>query len=223
MLSISGSVQATTKGFGDIASQFGDPVPRLQVRGNIGLALGHYGSLGVAYVASQRPAPTLGLQNQQTATNVINETLGYVSLLPAARYSLLSASYTKQVFNDRATFYATAFHDFANAHSTGAMIGISIPIGTRGSVGMSASTGQGGGYGTMQSTQSVVNVGDVGWQAEADAGQLRRQMAIGEYKSPWGAGPGRGGPDEWANRASRDGAGRVGLCRWQRIRHQHHL
>ena len=186
VLSISGSVQAASKGFGDIASQFGDPVPRLQVRGNIGLSLGHYGSLGVAYVGSQRPASTLGLQNQQTATNTINEALGYVSLLPAARYSLLSGSYTKQLFDNRVTLYATAFHDFANAHSTGAMIGISIPIGTRGSVGMSASAGQGGGYGTVQSSQSVVNVGDVGWQAEADAGQLRRQMAIGEYKSPWG-------------------------------------
>ena len=188
VVSVSGSVQAASKGFGDIATQSGDPVPRLQVRGNVGLALGDYGALSLGYVGAMRPAPPVGLQNLQNAinANAANEALGIVSLLPATRTSLVSASYTRSFFGGRASFYATAYHDFANTGSTGAMIGVAFPFGQRGSVGVSAGTTASAPYGSVQTSQSAVNIGDFGWQTNVSAGQPTRELALGQYKSPWG-------------------------------------
>ena len=188
VLSVSGSVQLASKDFSDIASQFGDPVPRLQVRANVGVALGNQGSLALSYVGAMRPAAPVGLQNLQNAINAssINQQFGLVSLLPSSRFSLLSASYTRPFFDGRASFYATAYHDFANSASTGAMIGIAIPFGVRGSIGVNAGTSQSAPYGSVQTSRSAVDIGDVGWQTDVSVGQPTRETAVGEYKSPWG-------------------------------------
>ena len=187
VLSFAVSVQASSRKFGDLAAASGQPVPRLQTRASIGLALGRFGSLGVAYVGVRQSASRVAPGNQY-AEQPVNAASGFgiVPLLPATKVDLVSVSYSRPVFNQRASLYATAYHDFSHAGSSGLLIGLTIPLGRRSNAGVSAGTGTSGTGGTLQASQSADDVGDVGWRVQEDAGQPARQMAEAGYKSPWG-------------------------------------
>lgn len=189
-VSVSASVQLTEPGFSDVATQLGDVVPRSQVRASVGVSLRGGGSVGVAYMR-QRRTLSLGFANGTPANSLLGVSGGRIeTLLPLSfalpqRVSLLSASYTTPVFGGRASFYATAFHDFESTSRSGALFGLTIPLGTRNTVSALAGTSAGDPSGTLQASRSVVAIGDTGGQAVLSAGRPSRQLAVGNYKSPW--------------------------------------
>ena len=78
----------------------------------------------------------------------------------------------------------TGFADLAQSGGNGVLAGITLPLGPRSSVNAGANFGSQFSA-TVQATQAAPEVGDVGWQVAADAGQPSRQLAIGEYKAPF--------------------------------------
>lgn len=187
VLSFATSVQATSRNFGDIAAASGQPVPRLQTRASVGLALGRFGSLGVAYVGVRQSASRVAPGNQYAKRPVDTASgFGIVPFLPATKVTLVSVSYSRPVFNQQASLYATAYRDFSHSGSSGVLVGLTIPLGRRSNAGVSAGTGSSGNGATFQASQSANDVGDVGWRVQEDAGRPGRQLAEGEYKTPWG-------------------------------------
>jgi outer membrane usher protein len=188
VLSLSASIQSAGQQFTDIAAASGEPFPRFQARASMGLALGDFGSFGIAYVGLRRDSNRFVQQpyffNQQTS----GFGFGYngLSLVPATKVSLVSTSFSRPVLGNRAYFYLTGFHDFASSSTSGLMAGITIPFGSRSSAGTSAYGGGGRGGGvSLQANQSTNNIGDWGGRAEVDAGSQSRQLATAEYKAPW--------------------------------------
>ncbi len=173
--------------FRDVASMSGDPVPRLQLNANAGLSLGRFGSFGVAYAAIDRDAvpnpvrivlpPGALLAQNEFAVD------GIAYLQPAQHAHVLSTSYSVQVSN--ASVYVTGFRDFAAGGSTGVLFGMTIPLGSRSSVNLSAASGTGSRYAQMQATQSAVKVGDWGYQAYAAEGSQSHEFAQLQYMTPW--------------------------------------
>jgi len=189
--SISGAVQMASKGFGDVASAYGQPVPRMQIHAGVSVPLGNLGSISISYVGIQRPANTVA-QEFPTQTPQTVAGLAVPLLTPANRVALLSATYSRPVFNRKAYFYATGFHDLANVSSFGLTFGLSIPLGRRTSGNVTAnSAGKGLSYGSVQVSQSASTVGDFGYQVDESAGSPEQQMAEGDYKTPWNS-PGTG-------------------------------
>ena len=187
-LSVAGSIQATGAQFGDIAATAGDPVPKLQMRASAGTSLGSFGSLGVAFAAIRRQAQAPARQSAFYNAVPLQSVYGFnvVSLLPATKVMLASASYSRQIFNRRASFYATGFRDLSSARSYGVMAGITIPFGSRSTAGIGTGFDNGQSDTTFQAGRSAASVGDVGWQLRASTGKPQRELAVGEYKSPWG-------------------------------------
>ena len=194
VFSLSGSIQAASGGYRDVASMFGDPVPSLQARASVGLSLPILGSLGIAYVIIRRPAAAT-LQSEAAAgaastpgqagvTDLDGPSV--VALVPAAKVSLLSASLSRPIFGGRVSLYLTGFHDFAQSSSTGFTGGISFALGPRSSAAILGSTGDGGSAATIQASRSAPTIGDTGYQLIEGIGQPSRQLAVGTYRSPWG-------------------------------------
>ena len=181
--------------FADIASLYGDPMPRRQINANASLSMGQFGSIGLAYTGIDRdaaPAPisfytqTAGLfanQISSVAGGTVSTFNGLVTLQPAEHTHIITASYSVQVFN--MSFYATGFHDLVRGGGTGALIGMTVPLGQRSSIGGSAGTGSIGGYQQIQAQQSVQNPGDRGYQAYASTSAPAHTFADVQYKSPW--------------------------------------
>ncbi|MBD3828779.1 MAG: fimbrial biogenesis outer membrane usher protein [Stenotrophomonas sp.] len=154
--SLGAAATVASRGFRDIASMHGDPVPRRQISANAGLSLDEYGSLGIAYTES------------------------YPS--PATRIRTLSASYSVRL-HDMA-LYATGFHADASG-GNGVMIGVTIPLGARSSASTSVGSSSGGGRTQLQAMQSAVSVGDWGYQVYGVTGTPSHQFGQVQYKSPW--------------------------------------
>lgn len=181
----------TSAGFRDLAAMNGEPAPRRQISANLGLSLGRFGSLGLAYTGVSRdsaPGVTgisgtggfiaggFGGQNGGVVAP------GDILIAPAQRADILSASYTVQVGSF--SLYANGFHDVSQHGNSGLVIGLTLPLGERSSASVSAGTGSAGTYGQFQAQQSPVLIGDWGYQAYAvtDPGH---EFAEGQYKSPW--------------------------------------
>jgi outer membrane usher protein len=188
-VSVSGAVAVADRGFRDIAAAYGDPVPRLLMRASFGLSLGGFGSFGLGYVRLRRDAtsqtinftPAYFTPGYFGSVTAFSRPAG-VFLVPVQRVSLLSASYSKPLF-DNVYLYATGFHDFAPSGSSGFLLGLTVPLGSRSSVSASGGASNGQGYAQIQATQSTVDLGDVGWQVLEDRGQRKqsRELAVGEY------------------------------------------
>lgn len=149
--------------FRDIAAQNFDPVPTLQLNGGIGFELGRFGTLSAAYNRIDRPADTATGQDEQNAR-------------------LVSATYSIQL--GRVSGFANGFHDLVS-HSTGFMLGVTVPLGIRSSVTGGAVSDSGRLYGQIQSSQSAAEVGEFGYQAYAAEGSQSHEFFNGVYISPW--------------------------------------
>ena len=197
-LTLSASAQWADDNFRDVASVYGDPAPGRALRVSAGYPVGNHGSLGVSYTRQRQSAfirPGLyGIgSNGGNFTGIrsaVDPLVGAAFVLPT-RTSLLTASYSTSVFDGRASFYATAFHDFdalttsSGGSSTGLLFGITVPLGERSSVNIGAGKSGGQTYGNIQASRSVVTVGDTGGQFYATAGGNSQVLATGQYKSPW--------------------------------------
>jgi outer membrane usher protein len=185
-----------TPGFRDIASLNGDPVPTRQITANAAYYMGHWGSVGLAWLQVDRPASTTLVSivgppaftppgGPQPPSGVAIGDTG-LPFLPAQTSQVLTASYSVQLFH-RLFLYADGFHDFARGGGDGASIGITIPLGRRTSVSASGSYASGTpAYGQVQAQQNVTNIGDVGYQLYLADGGFSHEFGQVQYKSPWG-------------------------------------
>jgi outer membrane usher protein len=182
-----------TSDFRDIAAMNGDPAPIRQIGVNASVYFGKWGSVGVAYAQVDRkpltsqvgvpPASTPPATAPPPSTVPIGGN-GLPFLLPE-NARVLSANYSVQV--GRAFIYVTGFHDFTHSRVNGATIGVTIPLGRRSSASAGANWSQGSSaYGQIQAQQSVVTVGDWGYQVYAADGHADHQFAQAQFKSPWG-------------------------------------
>ena len=183
--SVGASAIMSDRHFRDVASMNGDPVPSLQLNANIGLSLRRFGSVGVAYSkvdTSTAPAPVkVFLPLDTTLVTGGSQTSGYSYFQPAQHAELVAASYSVQVHN--VSISVTAFRDFANSHSSGALISFTIPFGARSSGSVSGGSGSSGRSAQLQAQQSTVETGDWGYQAYAAAGTTAHQFGQVEYKA----------------------------------------
>jgi len=176
--SFGASAIVASKRFADIAAANGDPVPSLQLNGSVGLSLAEFGSLGVAYTGIDRPNSPF-----QTAPPSASPKGGPIFLQPAQHAHIFSASYSVQIRD--ASAYVTGFHDLTNNAGSGVLVGITIPLGSRGSASAGGGGGSSGGFGQFQANQPAVAVGDWGYQVYGATGSQSRQFGQVQYMSPW--------------------------------------
>ncbi|MBR0650384.1 fimbrial biogenesis outer membrane usher protein [Roseomonas terrae] len=177
------------RNFRDIASLNGDPVPRRQINASVGLSLGRYGSLGIAYAGIERDEAPLPIRfYAPPGTVVVNgqvqDQAGQVLVQPAQNAHVVSASYNVRVGDF--TVYATGFRDFARGGGSGFLAGIAVPLGPRSSASVAGGANDGRAYGQVQASQTPVEVDQWGYQAYASAGYVDRAFADVQYRSPWG-------------------------------------
>jgi outer membrane usher protein len=136
VFSFGASATLASHNFRDIATANGDPVPRRLLNANAGLALGRFGSFGVAYTGIDRdafPAPisffappgSFFPQSTTLPGGVLSASSGVFTFVPAQRAQILSASYSVPIGN--MSLYATGFHDFATGGNSGVLFGLTVP------------------------------------------------------------------------------------------------
>lgn len=184
------------KGFRDLAALSGSPAPLRQLTASANLALGAWGSIGLAYtdmlqagavsvispvIADQVPATGTDMGTSSGAAwSQANPGLNFTTLPKVQHTALMSVSYSLQL--GRLSLYATGYHDFSGS-GDGAMLGLTIPLGPRSSAGVSAGTGRSS-YMQAQVTQSAVETGDWGYQAYATS-DTDHEFVSAQYKAPW--------------------------------------
>ncbi|HEV2303423.1 MAG TPA: fimbria/pilus outer membrane usher protein [Stellaceae bacterium] len=184
VVSFGGSATFADGNFRDLAAVNGDPAPRLSLNANAGLSLSRFGSLGAAYTSIDRLAVAVpsGSLSVPGSTFIPGVSLPTSTLLPAQHTRIASASYSVELFH--LSLFATAFHDFAG-RDTGALIGLTIPLGPRSSATVSGSSEAGSRSAQVQATQSPVEIGDWGYQVFAQSNAPRHEFGQVQYKSPW--------------------------------------
>ncbi|HEY2750885.1 fimbria/pilus outer membrane usher protein [Phenylobacterium sp.] len=173
-----------TPHFSDLAARNGDPVPERQISANLGLTLKRLGALGLSYTEIERRPLTalVGAVLPQTTTPGPQLPESGVANFTSAR--VLTANYSVQVGG--VFLYATGFHDFARGGGGGATIGLTVRLGPRSSAAASVVANSGSvAYPQLQAQQSVVSIGDWGYQLYAAGGQPAHGFALGQYKAPW--------------------------------------
>jgi outer membrane usher protein len=185
-----------TSGFRDVAAMNSDPVPTRQITANASYYVGHWGSIGLAWVEVDRPAsntlvsvagpPAFSPPGGPQPPSGVAIGNGSLPFIPAQSSQVLTASYSVQLFH-RAFVYADAFQDFAHRGGYGASIGVTVPLGRRSSVTASGVYDTGSpAYGQLQVQQNVSNVGDFGYQAYVAGPSNPHEFGQLQYKSPWG-------------------------------------
>jgi outer membrane usher protein len=193
--SLGGSVIYATRGFDDIAAVNGDPISRLQANVNAGVALGRFGSFGIAYTEIRRAHGTTG----DGTTLLPDGSLGSSSdvfVIGPRRSRLLSASYSAQI--GKLAFYATAFRDFSNDDSTNVLVGVTVPLGRHASANASAQASSGTESAQIDISRNASQPGEWGGRLFASADDVAsvqvpshdtissRQFGQLTYKSNWG-------------------------------------
>ncbi|TWB30754.1 fimbria/pilus outer membrane usher protein [Nitrospirillum bahiense] len=179
-ISFNASITRANQGYRDIAALTGDGVAHQQINAGLSFALGPYGSLALSYTGLDRDASATPLTFYARDTLLSGTT---VSVSPATHAHVLSGSYSAQVGS--LTLAATGFHDFATGRSTGLLLTLTLPLGSRSSASASLGGGSSGLYGQLQANQSANETGDYGYQAYAAGGQQTHAFADLQYRAPW--------------------------------------
>jgi outer membrane usher protein len=185
VLSFSASATLASRGYSDIAAANGEPVPKRQINGSIGLSLGRLGSVGLAYAQIDRRASSSDDDFPRFPRPIVvpRSPADVIQTLPAQRTQILSASYSVQL--GALTLYATGFRSVSSEKNTGVVVGLSIPLGRTASANASAGTGPGGDFAQLQASRSATDIDDFGYQLFASTGAGTRAFAQIEYKAPW--------------------------------------
>ncbi len=172
-ISVSLSATRATKGFRDVPSSTGDPVPRTTMHAGFGLAMGVWGNLNAAFVLSDG-----GL--------VTTQEYGLNTLRPG-RARLASVSYSRPI-TQAISFYATAYRDFASKDASGINIGLTVALGDRRSASVSGALNGGKPAGYFDAAQGAVEPGDIGWHASLseNPGLGQQQLLEANSIQPWG-------------------------------------
>jgi outer membrane usher protein len=184
VLSFGASAVFATPHFSDLAARNGDPVPKRQISANLGLTLGRFGGLGLSYTEIERRPPTalVGAVPQQSATP--GPQLPQRGVADFADARILTANYSVNVGG--VFLYAAGFNDFGHGGGRGATIGLTVPLGRRSSAAASVNANSGSAaYPQLQAQQSVVSIGDWGYQLYVAGGRPDHAFAVGEFKAPW--------------------------------------
>ena len=166
--SFTGSIALASRGYRDLAATSGDRVPRLRASASVGLALGEFGNWNMAYVGiAHRSADERGPTNWQASS----------------RAHIISSTWSAQYGS--IAVHATGFRDFSDGRSHGISAGVSLPIGRRGSAGVSISGGPAGRQAQFHSSRPVIANKDWGYHAFATVGKDRHAFALAQYQAPW--------------------------------------
>ena len=139
--------------FADIAALNDDPIPTRQLNANAGVYLARIGSLGIAYTEVKR--------GSVIRTRNLAPCLSSDRRLPE-HSKLLTASYSRQV--GFGSFYATAFRDFSHDNRTTALVGLTMPLGSRTSANISAQARNGSRSGQVELSRTAIVPGDWGFR-----------------------------------------------------------
>ncbi|MDD3651956.1 fimbria/pilus outer membrane usher protein [Immundisolibacter sp.] len=182
VFSVSAQASFAGRQFSDLGTIDGDPVPWRQIYASAGLALGGAGSFGLAYAGIDRDGRAMPRWYAPSPGTV--PPIGYYDL-QAQHQRMLTASYSVQV-GGRASLYATAYKDFAPGGSSGAMLGVTLPLGSRGA-SASTSIDRSGGETSfqLQAQRSADTVGEWGYRLYHAGGQSTHDTGELSYKSPW--------------------------------------
>ncbi len=165
VLSFGASEMISSRSFEDVAAINGDSVPRRQLSANAGVFRRHVGSFGLAYAEISQDASLHPLPLRQTS---------------AQHGQILSGSYSLQF--SRFSIYANEYKDFANGGNGGVQAGVTISLGGRRSVDVSA--GSGNAFGQVRVQRSAAEIGEWGYDAYVSATQPAHAFAQVQYKSP---------------------------------------
>ncbi len=182
LVSFGASAIFASHDFADIAALNGDPVPRLQVNANVGLSLGRFGSLGLAYAGIER------------AHDFARDGIG--TSLPASPPSpsnpffpqldgqshVVYGSYSVGVGS--VSLFANAFHDFANRNSDGVSVGLTAALGSRTTASASYQSQSHAQSYQAEVAQSATTVGEWGYRAFGALNDPDHAFAEATYKSP---------------------------------------
>ena len=177
-LSVGMGGTVSTRGYGDIAAMNGSPAPKLTLNASVGYQLGGWGDIGIAYLKQvSRAQPANGPQRPQAPID-----FGGVS---DPQVSLITASYSIPVAGF-ASFYATAFMDLDQRHSSGMGIGLSFPLGGTTSASAGSSLDAGHASYSVSAAKSALEPNDYGYQLQDSEGAATHRLAQGDFFSPWG-------------------------------------
>ncbi len=189
LLTLSASVQSASPSYGDLGSAAGNPVPRQQIRASAGFALGRAGTINLSYTASMsKPISNANARADDGVSQLVTGFERTTTDLAAAqpvRAALLSVTYTARIWGG-IEGYSTGFHDFAQAGSTGMVIGLSLPLGLRRSASVSAGLSGGQAYLTEQASQTAVEPGEIGGTMLNQNGAQTRQMIQADAATAFG-------------------------------------
>ena len=178
------SATLTSRSYRDIAAASGEPVARLQLNANAELALGRFGTLGIAYLDIERDTVPTPLRMVGPQVQILGLSPGEATFFaPTQNAHIATASYSAQVHS--IALYATAYRDFARAGGSGFVAGLTIPLGARSSAGVSGGGGSGGRYAQVQVSRSIAEVGDWGYQGFASRGKTNHEFGQVQHKAPW--------------------------------------
>jgi outer membrane usher protein len=167
VFNLGGTVSVANSAFRDIAAMNGSPIARKQISLFSGLALKHFGSLGVAYAGVSDSPPPVQVPN---------------TLVGSLQSQIVTANYSRQFRH--VSFYATEFRSLTTAGSSGLQAGLTIPLGRRNSISVG---GTSEGVVQVQAQQSATRIGDWGYQAYVSTGNTNTQtFGVVQYKSPVG-------------------------------------
>ncbi len=154
--------QATTN-YRDIGAMEGSPVSRATTVGTLGINLGSYGSMSLAYTAAK--------------STLLVSTTGNVSI---ADSQSLTISYFKSLTRN-ANMFVTGYRDFRSG-GYGATIGLILPLGNNDVAGISFTNNNGQRTITAQTSRPSISPGDVGWQVQDTEGSYTQRYGELDYK-----------------------------------------
>ncbi len=165
------SLLASSARFRDIGALAGDPTPRHIFQASAGLVFGSQGSLGIAYTdVDQR-----GVRSVAATSDL--PSIRDAGLRPAIRTSLLSATYSRELFG-RAYSYLTGYRDLRGGGAV--MAGVSLRFGRHGSINTSYETASH--QATVEASRPALDPGDFGWRIYGAQGGTDRLLAEGRYR-----------------------------------------
>jgi outer membrane usher protein len=147
----------------DIGAMEGSPVSRASTTGTLGINLGGYGSVSLAYTSAK-------------STLIVSNT-GTVSIADSQSVTL---SYFKSLTRNT-NLFVTGYRDFRSG-AYGATIGLIMPFGGNDVGGVSFNNNGGQNTTTVQTSRPTISPGDIGWQLQDTEGYYTQRYGEVDYK-----------------------------------------
>lgn len=185
LLSFGLSLVIADAAFQDVAAADGDPVARKQLYATLGVSLGRYGNLGLAYAGLDQPAPSSTPGAPPAAQGVPPTPLigGVPVHTGETRIRMLSMNYAVDVHN--LSFYVAGFEDFGASGDRGLTAGVTISLGARRSASADEEWDSPRAATRIQLMQNASQVGQWGYHLYSTLGTPAHRFAEVRYDAPW--------------------------------------